>query len=406
MWRPLRHLIGTCLALAVAVPGAWAQEEQPSAAALIEGLARREAALVDLKGYLLDRAWVEEWYATARGPVVQVTTPGAPATAGGPPPAEAEDRLYSAYFGSFAVAPKYARFDLTELHEGEENLWGLPQRGLTVNVGGGRGGAVPEDQTGLAPDRMVLTRDNGKLKTQRAAARGVSMSIEMTAPTAALAIQQEPLAELLFGGSNPTLGERLAKLLEAAQAAGGAGQAPPQEVEVAGPEEREGQRQYRLAWKQPDGAGWGVWLCPAWGNAPTEISRTGPPEPGERPPAGTERVARRWRFSDFRQLADGLWLPQRVLFVEFLYSPDTPAQHPALARVHELTLYDLADNTAPVKQQGQVSARGQYPDLAAALLAYYPELADRAAWVTQVVDQARDRKRPETPEDLPNAPRN
>ncbi len=397
---------GWVVGLALAAGGpvrAGAQETVETPASLLEGLARREGMIRDLRGCLLDRAWLTPWYAAVRAPQVRVTVIG-PTTAGRPAPPEQADGLYGAYFGRFVIAPAYCRCDVAALQRGDENLWGQSsvtggQVSMSAGIGALGGEQPGQGQRPALPERFVLLRQDGRIKTQRAEGP-VTMALEMTAPTLELAIQQSPLADLLFGQARPTLAQSLQAAQAAARATGGAGEPPPEEMTVAGPTEHAGREQYRLVWRDQGGAQWVVWLCPAWGYAPTQLVQRATPAPEDRLPVNTERVVRRWEFSGFVQLADDLWLPQKVLFAEYLYSAETPQQHPPLARVHELTLYDLAANTDPDREPLPTPSWAQYPDLLAALVGYYPELAEKQAWLEELVREAADSKRPEVPEEV------
>ncbi len=395
-------VVGVILGWAAWVTCAWADADPETAANLVQTLVQREELLQNLHGYVLDCVWVTPWYASVHGPQTQVIVTGA-ATAGGPPPPAEEDRFYGAYFGQFALAPQYCRFDMAVLKTGEENLWKAASAQISFSGNFGGGGDQPgQEKPPALPDRFVLLRQDGRLKTQRAAGL-VTMRMEITQPTPDLAIQQQPLAGLLFSSAQPTLAQSLQAAYEAAEAPGGANRALAYAVTLEGPTERDGQEQYQLTWKAPAGNSWDewrLWLCPAWGYAPTELTQLGQPQPGDGLPPGTQKYARRWRFEDYRQLADNLWLPAQVTFYEFLYSPATPDQHTPLARVHELRLYELVANTNPEKLPVPPVTHRRYADALAALVGYYPDLADQQDWLQEIMDQAKDVQQPEPPQDL------
>jgi len=388
-------LLVACAAFVVAPAGAVGEPE--TAAGLVQALVARERSLHDLQGHLLDRSYLSPWAAIARGGIVRTVTIGEAPVAGGghagaPVPPEPEKRAYGVAFGEFLLGPAYSRYDVLVLRANKEKLWeiggsvSLSMAGAVQVNGGQPGREEPRCE------RVVILQREGKRELRRASPQGsLGVTIQGGGQEQTSAVQQSPLADLLFGTARPTLGQALLTEVEA--------------VQVAGPERRDEQEQYRLTARLGDPvSAWQVWLCPAWGYAPTEITQWQNPARERNLPAGTQRLARRWVFSDFRQLADALWLPHKVVFFEFFYSSDTPEKHSPLARIHEITLYGLAVNTNPDPTTWEMPSAlpPATDDALAALQATFPALAEHPDWLTEAAESVADPKMPEPPEDLLN----
>lgn len=387
----LSLLLGACVGLVV--PAAGAAGEPETAADLVQALVAREQSLQDLRGYLLDRSYLSPWAATARGPVVRtVVIGGQGAHAGTPAPPEPEERTYGLSFGEFVLGPACSRYDMLVLRANEEKLWEIGEAlSLTMASAGGADGGLPQ-MAKPRFERVVVLQREEKLEFRRASPQGsMGVTVQGGEQGRGSALQQPPLADLLFGMARPTLGLAL--------------QVAADTLQIGGPETRDEQEQYRLTGRFSDPVSeWQVWVCPAWGCAPTEITQWQNPAQEKNLPLGTQRLARRWLFSDFRELAEGLWLPHQVVFFEFFYSPHIPEGQTPLARIHEIRLYGLEVNTQPNPATWQMPAEQVLPteDELAALQATFPALAEHQDWLAEAAKYAEDPQMPEPPEDLLN----
>ncbi len=387
----LSLLLVACGALALASAGAAGEPE--TAAGLVQALVAREQSLQDLRGYLLDRSYISPWAATARGPVVRtVGVGGEAAHAGTPAPPEPEERTYGLSFGEFVLGPACSRYDVLLLRANEEKLWEIGGAfSLSMAAGGGVNGGQPRMEKPRF-ERVVILQREGKLEFRRGSPQGsVGVTVQGGGQEQGSALEQPPLADLLFGMARPTLGHAL--------------QAAADAVQVRGPEKRGEQEEYLLTARLGDPVSeWQVWVCPTWGYAPTEITQQQDPAQETNLPLGTQRLARRWIFSDFRQLAEDLWLPHKVVFFEFFYSPHIGEGHTPLGRIHEITLYGLEANTSPDPATWEMP-REQFlatEDELAALQATFPALGEHPGWLTEAAEYAADPEMPAPPQDLLN----
>lgn len=187
---------------------------------------------------------------------------------------------------------------------------------------------------------------------------------------------------------------------------------PPAGRVVQGPVLRLGERpEYTLALRAGGGenASWEVSLCPEFAGAPTTVAMTLPPAGPGAPELLTGGVLRQWRYLDYRELVPGLWVPGRILYLEFLYPPAGEATHEAHARTHELTYYRLAVAPAGTQPTSLAISLGlgggnTATDPATVLRGQFPELADDPAFLQQIAQAALSLELPPWPESLAVSP--